>query len=183
MPSLKRVLRWKLVLVSAIAVLLGATGAPGQSTNTSDMEKACRTYVQGFYDWYLGEIKRNNADPLKLAVKRYRFDAELVRQLKVDWDAQAKSADLVGLDFDPVINGQDIMPGRYLAGKVTKKGPNYLVEISVPDPEKKGRQVLVSPELSFNAGQWTFVNFHFGTEGDLLSTLKQLRDERKNTPN
>jgi hypothetical protein len=171
----------KLGILGFVIIASAAALAQGQRPTTSDLEKSCRAYVQGFYDWYIPLLRHSKGDPSRLAVKRYRFSADLVRQLNEDWAAQAKAkGDLVGLDFDPFEGGQDVMEGRYTAGKITPKDTNYLVDISAIESGK--RTTMVVAELSHEGGQWTFVNFHYG-EGkdatDLLTTLKQLREDRQ----
>ena len=181
-------IRWmkgcKLPICSGLTLVVMMLGSAQGQESSQAHEKSCRAYVQGFYDWYVPLLKRPSGDPTKLAVKRYRFSPDLVRQLREDWAASAKSpGDIVGLDFDPFIDAQDLPEGRFVAGKVTRKGSNYLVEVSVLQRGKKTDDNVVVPELAFQDGQWSFVNFHYGDSGDLLSTLKQLREERQQNHN
>src|SRR5438128_5333219 len=72
-----------------------------------------------------------------------------------------------------------------MAGKVTAKGDAYLVEVFGICEGKKNKTADVTPEVSFKDGKWVFVNFHYGNGGkedNLLSILKQLREERAKKP-
>jgi hypothetical protein len=104
--------------------------------------------------------------------------------------ASAKSPDeIVGLDFDPFLNAQD-KAERYVVGNVSLKQDRYLAEVYGLWSGKKNKTPDVIPELMFQGGRWTFLNFHYvyTEEGkaprrdDLLNLLKGLRKERKNTP-
>jgi hypothetical protein len=67
------------------------------------------------------------ASALALKEKPYAFDSELSRMLKEDSEAQAKvKTEIVGLDFDPVLGGQDACE-RYEVRKVTIKGDSCFV--------------------------------------------------------
>ncbi|HEY6327733.1 MAG TPA: hypothetical protein VI756_00230, partial [Blastocatellia bacterium] len=66
--------------------------------------------------------------------------------------------------------------------KITQNGSNYLVEVSVVKAGKKSSPPAVVAELSYQGGQWSFVNFHYGSgkdTTDLLTTLKELREDRQ----
>jgi hypothetical protein len=174
----KRAVCWGLFFFLAASSL-----ARGQGESAQDVQKSCRTFVQGFYDWYVRESDQPTVDASQLAVKQYAFSPELAGQLKEDWAAQAKDpGDIVGLDFDPFIGGNGGVLGRYVVGKITPKGDHYLVEISVTESGKTSEKPVVVAELTYKGGRWVFVNFHYGADGDLLGILKQLREERAKKP-
>lgn len=153
-------------------------------------EKACAKVVQNFYTWYAAKVNRSaeegpksNAEAEIQKRENLEFSPELLRDLKIDSDASAKSpGEIVGLDFDPVLNAQDIAQ-RYVVGKTSKKNNSVLVEVYGYWNGKKGARPDVVPELVLNKGKWTFVNFHYtheaGQKDDLLSVLKTLRKERE----
>ena len=142
----------------------------------------------GLYDWYvrrnLRAEARHEGGGFDLAIK-YRksaFSHELFRLLREDSDAQAKNADgdIVGLDFDPFFNTQDFAES-YVVGKITRKGDRFWVDVYGIWSGKKSEKPDVVPEVMLERGRSLFVSFHGeGEEGDLLSTLKDLRKERQN---
>ncbi len=143
---------------------------------------ACSKFVGEFYIWYLAHGK--NADPLRAALKskKANFSGELVKALNEDYKAAAKSpGEIVGLDFDPVLNSQDPWE-KYVPGKVAKKGNHYLVEVFGVNNGKRSPEADVIPKLQKVGSKWVFTNFlykHAGKTDDLLSILKQLKAERK----
>src|SRR5262249_29796769 len=122
----------------------------------------------------------------EVVLKQKYLGPKLSHDLTIDWDAQAKSKDgIVGLDFDPFINAQDVAE-RYVLGKVTPKKDSYWVEVWGYWNGKKNPKPDVEPEVMLTNGEWRFVNFHYRDEhghyNDLISTLKSLREERKTYP-
>ena len=174
------------LLLGSIACLLGSIPA-AQAQDLSPDEKSCKQFVQTFYNWYTTMEKRGvKGDPLTVALKQKKsnFDATLVQQIKEDEAASARNGgEVVGLDFDPVLNAQD-MCDKYTVGKVTKKDANYLVDVYGHWTGKKESKPDVTPELSKRNGQWTFVNFHYGKSDiadneNLISVLKVLKKDRQ----
>jgi hypothetical protein len=146
-------------------------------------EKAsCRKFVGEFYTWYVAQGK--NGDPLRVALKRKKanFSREVIRRLNEDAEAAAKSPnEIVGLDFDPVLDSQDFAE-KYVPGKVTQKGQRYLVEVFSVYAGKRSEVPAVIPELRHERGRWVFTNFGYKFDGktdDLLSLLKRLKARRK----
>jgi hypothetical protein len=184
--------------VSPVLVLLAIScSAQAQETNPQPIAKSCRTFVQGFYDWYVPKWLTNDLhsdslfkrwqasrDPLKQT--RYPLSAELVRRLKEDRSAQAKAkGDITGLDFDPYIGGNAGPVGRYVVGKITHRVGHCFAGVYV-HPGGDRTKPIVEPEAAFDNGRWVIVNFHFyiyrqgkPDKFDLLSTLKELREQRR----
>ncbi len=164
-----------------------------QVKSPRDIQRSCRTFVQGFYDWYvpkwlIRDLDSSSTfekwltarDPLKY--KTHVLSPELFRLLKEDYAAQAKvEGEIVGLDFNPFIGGNSGPEGRCVVGNVTRKVDSYRVEVYCMSFGKKSEKPDVVPEVMFNRGRWLFVNFRYG-EGDLLSALKELREERQKRP-
>lgn len=178
---------------------LGATlSHRAQEKSPQDVQKSCGVFVQEFYDWYVPKwltddlysdslFKKWEAtrDPLKQ--NKYPLSAELARRLKVDRAAQEKvKGELVGLDFDPYISGNAGPVGRYVVGRITPKAGHYLAEV-YPQPSVEGKKPMVAAEVAFENERWIIVNFHYyiydggklTRRFDLLTTLKQLREERR----
>jgi hypothetical protein len=146
-------------------------------------EKAsCRNFVGDFYVWYVAQSK--HGEPLKAALKQKRanFSRELIRALNEDAKAAAKSpGEIVGLDFDPILNSQDFAE-KYVPGSVSQRSNRFTVEVFGFYDGKKSDKPSVIPELRHEAGRWVFTNFLYKNDGkvdDLLSVLMQLKAERK----
>jgi hypothetical protein len=171
-----------LLLVScalvAPACLAGGTPAAGTAS--------AREFVQKFYDGYLKLTDGDHAqDPEEIALQTspQSFDAALMQALKEDLAAAAKSPDeIVGLDFDPFLNAQDLC-APYTAGKVTQDGDTYKVEVFGHGCGEKPGQPTVIPILKQRQGSWVFVNFIYPGNGDLLSVLRDLKKGREHPSN
>jgi hypothetical protein len=152
-----------------------------------DDPTSCRNLAQGFYDWYVPYIHRDDPGVTRLVAIRERpnlFSPELVRLIKDDAGAQAKSDEIVGLDFDPFIFGQD-SDDTYMVDDVKRQGNRCLVSVYGIIDEKKREKPSVVPELMLKGNQWIFVNFHYPNptrpiDENLLSILKALRVYRRN---
>ncbi|MGA2502201.1 MAG: hypothetical protein ABSH20_31040 [Tepidisphaeraceae bacterium] len=145
---------------------------------------SARDFAQKFYSWYVPIALNEHAGPAWDFVLKQRsssFSPELLRALREDSAAQAKSpGEIVGLDFDPFLDSQD-PEDRYEVGKVTRKGDSYWVEVFGVRSGKRMEPAAVLAELVRKNGHWTFVNFHYPDPNgsDLLSTLKLLREDRQ----
>ncbi len=177
--------RCALLVYSSLCISLLVSGqAHGQQKADRTAKQSCRKFVQSFYDWY---VRATQNTGYEAAVKRRRsaFSPELLRRLNEDLAAQKKvPGEIVGLDFDPFLNAQDIAP-KYTVGKVHQKGDRYLVQVFGIWSGKKGEIPSVEPELKRADGRWVFLNFHYHTDKknpaneNLLNVLKSLREERK----
>jgi Protein of unknown function (DUF3828) len=157
----------------------------GQAT-PAGRQQSCSKFVQAFYEWYLKKDaesfkKHLRTSDVALKERPEVFDAELSRRLKADSAAQDKvKDDIVGLDFDPVLGGQDTCP-PYKVRKVTIEGDSCRVEVFGTCGGSSAKPDVV-PELANRSGQWVFVNFRYpqvGATDDLLTILRKLREERK----
>ena len=182
----------KTTAVMSLAAFL-ATACPlkAQAKNSQDDENACRTFVQGFYGWYVSPPIRGGF-PLEDALtnKRRAFSPELGRGLKEVLKAEARDRE-VWLTFDPVVNSQD--PGdRYEVRKISFKGANCLAEVygvwSSPVAARTSVKPNVVAELTIKNGHWCFVNFHYPdneppASENLVGMLKWIEEElAKKTP-
>lgn len=158
-------------------------------SNATSNQQQCRKFVQDFYDWYLNLAKNDSVrrkSPLEQAVqeKASCFSPNLLLQLKEDIKASSANPDeVVGLDFDPILNSQEIA-APYKVEEVTTKDTRYFAHVYGTLNRKKSSKPDVTPELEFSGGKWTFVNFRYDREQpstDLLEVLKQLRESRKMT--
>lgn len=155
-----------------------ALHAQSGGANVTGSETSCRSFVQGFYDWYVPKALKAKERPVVVALK-YRaqdFSPELTELLRDDSAAQAKSSDIVSLDFDPFTNSQD--PSSHFVVEHATYG-NTRCNAEVRGVEEGKKQEKVMPELEMSNGHWVFVNFLYGDSGDLVSLLKLLRKDRE----
>lgn len=176
MTAFKKTVCWSLFFLLA-APCVRAVGAGAE-----DVRISVRDFVQGFYDWYCPTARKEygmSGAGLVLKYKSSSFSPELIRALRIDSDAQARSPhELVGLDSDPFVDAQEYAD-RCVAEKVTRKGDRYFVEVSCTWSGRKSADSGVVPELALKDGQWFFVDFHYREGGpSLLRTLKTLRENR-----
>lgn len=164
-----------------LAAFVGVPRAHGGSNGKTS--EAVRGFVQGFYNWYVPEALKTQDEPVWNVALKYKpsaFSPALLRALKEDSEAQAKAnGEIVGLDFDPLLNTQDPCD-RYEVGAVTHHEDRYLVEVYGVCAGKRNQKPDVIAEVARREGSWAFVNFHYPTIGrDLLSTLRTLREGRR----
>lgn len=97
-------MRFPILLCALLSVAdPGLAAAP--ATAPGDAAQA-GAFVQSFYDWY---VKAEIDSDAALKKKPAYFSPELTKALKADAVAAAKSpGDIVGLDFDPFLNAQDV---------------------------------------------------------------------------
>lgn len=92
-----------------LLLLLASVVAPLRSQASSTPAGASR-FVQNFYDWYAPPDAKGGDKTIETAVttRAAAFDVSLLKALRADIAAQAKSPDeIVGMDFDPVLAAQD----------------------------------------------------------------------------
>jgi len=151
--------------------------------------QSAHDFVQGFYDWYAAEVKKNNGNwavDSALKNKRWPLSETIVSALTADREAQDKVPDyIVGIDFDPFLDAQDDCT-PYAAGKVTETKGRYQVEvfdsrITCHDPYPELPSVIAVVEK--RKGAWIFVNFIYPeAKTDLLSNLQALKEDREEHP-
>jgi Protein of unknown function (DUF3828) len=179
-------------LSAVLVLLIGSSSVMGQSKDsTTTPSQACAEFVGQFYSWYIAKeaelVKANSrksALDVSLSDKKSSFSPALVKALKEDFAAAKKSpGEIVGLDFDPILNAQDVAE-RYLLGKVTVKDDHYRVEVFGVWGGKKNKKPDVVPELVLEKGRWVFVNFYYvnaehPVNANLLSVLEELKRQRQ----
>lgn len=179
---------FKRAVIIVGSILFAIASAPVCSAQATGDAAKCSKFVQEFYNYYLKLCQREGKkdDPLDIATKERPgiLSAELKKALDEDSAAAKKSPEeIVGLDFDPVLNSQD-MGSKYTVGKVTPKNSNYLVEVFGLWNGKKNAAPDVVPEVAIKDGKCTFINFRYKNEkgvldSDLLTVLKGLKAERE----
>lgn len=169
-----------------VFIATSATLSSGQTPEppaTKTDGSSCRAFVQEFYDWYT-PIAASQKDRLtgSLRPRRSSFDPELWKMLVADEKAQSKSNEIVGLDFDPILNSQDLSSKFVVKSASTKSDHCNAVVVGI---NQEIEDEHVAPELIFSDGRWVFVNFHYQNEvggklvyGNLVQALKDWQKER-----
>jgi hypothetical protein len=159
----------KLSIICCFALTLGATAFAQTTPNLFD--KSCRTFVQGFYDWYVPVVLRFDKEaPWHMALRRRPrdFSSELTAALKQS-DAEAKADGDPVLDFEPLLDAQD-PAAKYKVDKATAASGRCFASVSASSKPKSELADVVA-ELVKNQGQWVFVNFRYPNGTDLMSIL------------
>lgn len=175
-----RILIACLLLASSLTCLAAGPAAPVQTEKDS-----VRAFVQAFYDWYLKttDDQKDGAADIVLAHKPAYLSPELAKALKADGDAAARSPDeVVGLDFDPYLNAQDVC-APYKLGAVRQKGKVYEVEVMGSCADDAPGIPDVVTQLVRRGDSWEFTNFIYPARkdvpaSDLLSLLKRYQQDR-----
>ncbi len=146
-------------------------------SNAADTGSQAEAFTRSFYDWYLQKGKDRTMESVLLD-KKAVLSPTLYKMLNEDREAQAKSpGEIVGLDFDPFLNAQDVAQ-KYEVGKAVLKDKNYWVDLHGLWNGKKGREPDLQAEVECSAS-CVFVNFHYGRDRNLISVLKALKKDRK----
>lgn len=166
------------ILVPLVSMAASGVAAGGQPSEPSSAQK----FVENFYTWYIqseNKFSDLSMDEFALRKKPQWFSAAIAQGLREDEAAAAKSpGEVVGLDFDPFLNAQDVCE-PYKTGKVTRVDKAYRVEVfgSCPEPGSKNPDVIAAVEKK--NGAWVFVDFYYPGQGDLFSVLQALKEERE----
>jgi hypothetical protein len=156
---------------------------PSFAQALQDHASECQHFAVHFYAWYVPLTQKNLNEPAFHVAIRQRasmFVPPLLRALKADAKAQSHAnGDLVGIDFDPFVGGQD-PADHYDVRNVRLKGGTCFAELwrNSPTPAKPMLPDAIA-ELSQAGGRWQFENFRYPEEkADLVSVLAALRSER-----
>jgi len=148
--------------------LLAASAGASAAKPDDGSEASARTFVQGFYDWYLGRVlapaKSRSAKPFDFidAIRQRPswFAPELKRLLEEDFAASSRcKEEVVGLDWDPFLETQD--PARtYTAGKVEKTAAGFRVSVDFHNKAYGGvKNPTAQADVVFTGGHWMFADF------------------------
>jgi hypothetical protein len=174
--------RFRLIVVSVLAIACQQSVRAQRITTAGTKNiKSVRRFVQDFYDWYAPKAATDTpggAWEMAIKAKSSAFEPKLLQALREDVATQAKAAgELVGLDFDPLLDSQD-PEGRYVVGNASRRGRIYLVSIySVPKGKTPPKAAVVA-ELEVQNGRWRYINFLYSGNQNLLSILKALKKSR-----
>ena len=156
--------------------ILATQHKPSQSGDGASVRK----FVQGFYDWYVPRALKGDAETLALKTKPALFSPEIRKGLEEDRRAAEKNPDeIVGLDFDPFLNSQDLAD-TYTVKKVEQKGSRWFASVyGHYKGQKEDSAASVVAQVEKTKTGWRFTNFLYGKDDDLLKTLKQLKKDRE----
>lgn len=178
---MKQIERMKRIGISLLALLAAQTFAAQSHGSMAAETGSVRLFVQSFYDWYTPKVVTVKSGPawdLALKSKTTAFSPALFKALREDSAASAKAkGEIVGLDFDPILNSQD-PAGHYKVGKVVRKGETYLVSVYSVLSGKPSSKAAVVAQLTLHRGNWQFANFLYPGRKDLIQALKDLKKER-----
>jgi hypothetical protein len=158
--------------------------------SSSDTRESARIFVQKFYDWYFPLFaappeKKDTIPSSTVAINQRGdyFDIPLRKALIDDANAQSKAKELVGLDFDPFLNAQDVALG-YQTGSVKQVGSNFFVDIHNIENGKSKKAILASEliviaEVVKLDGHWKFRDFIYPDKNNRLRLLDILKANRK----
>ncbi|MBS1529493.1 MAG: hypothetical protein JSU01_04225 [Bacteroidetes bacterium] len=183
-------IRYSLALLVAMVFLLSCNNKVKHPVG-NDKESA-RLFVQKFYDWYNNLSNTDslhksdtNIDFYTVKHKPQYFDKTLLNAFNKYYDAMPKHADeIVGLDFDPILDAQDI-GFDYQTGTVKQIGDKFFIDIHCGLQGKARDTILASPtlivvEVFKKDGLWKFANFSYPPpEGTGENLLKMLTDSKK----
>ncbi|MFN8012262.1 MAG: hypothetical protein U0P81_12905 [Holophagaceae bacterium] len=169
------------LLFLTVCLVLPAAAQPAKPPAEAD---AARKAAQAFYDWYAPMAMKSSKEPAFERALRERSAAlseDLAKALAADAAAQrAVPDDIVGLDWDPFLNAQDSYP-RYQTGTVTAKEGAFLVAMhGVVSGKRIGEAVFVV-EMVPKGGRYLLANVRGAKGGDLMTSLRQLAEERRKT--
>lgn len=137
--------------------------------------KSPREFLDSFYEWYGKRVSHEAPDGTTLRLMRWDLSPELWQRLTEDEKAQQACNEIVGLDFDPIVGGQD-WAESYAAGKITGLSDRYQAEIYGTTQGVRSSKPDVLAEFVHQGDRWFFVNFRYpSSKADLLTLLRKQR--------
>ena len=164
------------VLAVVFALSCIQSGAQKLPSNVAD----AAIFVRKFYKWYVPVAKKSKDRPAEIALQERtsNFDPVLAAALNEDFGMQEKSKEIVGLDWDPFLSGQDTC-NSYPQSTPTATTNTILVPVFCEQNGKLSVKAAVTAEVSYRQGQWVFVNFHYDNGQDLVTLLARLKKDRE----
>ena len=171
------------MVIHALAFIV-AVSSQHTKPSTSDTASV-KKFVQAFYDWYTPRALKGDAEMLTLKVKADAFAPEIRKALLEDRKAQEKVKDeVVGLDFDPFLNSQDVA-NTYTVKKVEHKGKSWLASVyGHYKGQKEDPAPSVIAQVEKGKSGWRFTNFIYPDPKkpmNLLQVLSELKKEREHS--
>jgi hypothetical protein len=149
----------------------GPAKAATPQANTNNASAAARAFVDEFYKWYVPITGKTRVPPWYAVLDQRPavLSDTLLRALKRDREEQSKAVgEIVGLDFDPFLGGQDPCE-RYVTGDSVQAGETYRVSVFGICGKTRHTQADVIAEVARRDTSWVFVDFYYpGTDGGHL---------------
>jgi hypothetical protein len=166
-----------LTLLVRVACVLGivlATVARSEPARAQQTTPAA--VVRALYEYQFAH-EQNWVDTFQH--RRSLFSGELARLIDADLAAaEADPDEIVGLDFDPLLNAQDVMDG-YALGVTRREGADAIVPVSL----RSGTTLTgVRIRLGRERGAWKVKNIHYPEGADLAGVLRDLAEGRQHPP-
>ena len=146
-----------------------------------------KTFVQNFYNWYrLLAQTDHNVSTIELALQRKRFVFSRQLRALLDKDIRAShqvSGEVVGLDFDPILDSQEVPAPKYEVGSVNFKKGAYWVTVWASNGHQRTPKPTCILEIGSEDGHWVIQNVHYEDTGfseneNLITLLQTLAKER-----
>lgn len=160
------------VILLLCTLLLTALDVRAQNDLSANEEQSCRSFAQGFYNWYIRFPHRPAPESQGFgawaATLEYKgqnpFSPEIARAL-IESDAESKADGDPALDFDPVLYNP-CTSAHYVVRRVTRNRDHYWADVYDVSSEpgcRTGRRELpdVVAEMILKNGHWQFVNFRY----------------------
>lgn len=149
---------------------------------TGPQERDAMAWVEGFLKRYLGQFDESvehpeNGNPLTLL--RDDLSPELMAALQADRDASAANdEEIVGFDFDPFFNAQDVCDG-YTTGRAIWN--NTTMDVSVYDTCEWGHPLIPDAiyMLRRRGARWVVDDIVYGGGQSLRQVLAYSAAQRK----
>jgi hypothetical protein len=180
--------------ISVIGIIILSMMFMNAKAQSSPDKESARIFVQKFYDWYYACISANTPGNKNAKLFTFRnvviqkpeyFDVSLRKALIDDNEAQSKSNEIVGLDFDPFLNAQDVGL-KYTAMRVKQDGDKFLVNVHTTNAAQSNNSVIafklaVIAEVIKKDSGWQFVNFIYPSKDGGTNLLSVLDPSGKNS--
>ena len=171
----------KYALCGALAAVLACSQDARPAPGGDEAAK----FVQRVYDWYVPRARDSVQGPawkIFVADSSALLSSELVSALRADLMAQqASRSEIVGLDFDPVLNAQDPC-AAYAVGPASKHDSTFIVPVFDVCDGRKAVAPRVLVILTHSGQRWTMSDFSYPNlhpAADLFTVLRRLAALRR----
>ena len=176
-PHRMEVMPWiasRLAVVLIIVATASCCRAETRSVARPSEALSCQRFAQHFYDWYSSfeqqESQQSSASSalevsagVALRDRPSWFSQTLRIALQKDLDAQSKSDELVGIDFDPFFGSQDPADHYALRNPVVD-GDFCSIQVwrdSKTDTAAKTGKPEAVAQLALRNGHWAFIDLRY----------------------
>jgi predicted enzyme related to lactoylglutathione lyase len=155
---------------------------PQLADSPGGSQRDAMLYVDGFLKRYLGQFDASVEHPKgwnPLTALRGDLSPALMRALQEDRDASAANdEEIVGLDFDPFINAQDVCEGMEARAAVQR---DTTMDVAVYDTCDWGHPLVpdVIYVLQRSGPRWIVVDIRYAGGQSLLEVLAYYAEQRK----